>query len=60
MDVAVGYFPAVLADLTAYALDTARPELMFRRAWWEGAPSVLASRTDAHNRSRKRRTPLMP
>jgi len=27
------------------ALDPARPELMFRRAWWEGAPGVIAAAT---------------
>jgi ADP-dependent NAD(P)H-hydrate dehydratase / NAD(P)H-hydrate epimerase len=27
------------------ALDPARPELMFRRAWWQSAPEVLAAST---------------
>jgi len=27
------------------ALDTARPELMFRRAWWHNAPEVIAATT---------------
>jgi hydroxyethylthiazole kinase-like uncharacterized protein yjeF len=27
------------------ALDAARPELMFRRAWWQGAPEVIAAAT---------------
>ena len=27
------------------ALDAARPELMFRRAWWQAAPDVLAAAT---------------
>ena len=29
----------------AMALDPSRPELMFRRAWWDGAPPVLAAAT---------------
>ncbi len=27
------------------ALDVMRPELMFRRAWWQGAPEVIAAAT---------------
>jgi len=34
-----------LLDDAALALDIVRPELMFRSAWWQGPPEVLATAT---------------
>lgn len=39
------YVDLLDAEGAALTLDVARPELMFRHAWWQGAPAVIAAAT---------------